>query len=429
MIEQLIILIFLLIMSAFFSASETALFSISRAKARHLAKSEHKSLQLIHRMKQNPHKLLSTVLVGNVLVNIGASALATSMALDFFPNHAVGLTTGIMTFVILVFGEVFPKSLATRNNILISKMVIYPIYWMTILFYPIILMLNFIPKLTGKIQKTPTVTEAELLTFVEVVEEEGEINEEEVEMIHNIFELDDTSASEIMTPRADMFVIHADHPLDLESILQSGYSRIPVIEDDMDHVVGVVNIKDLFIHFAASGAASGKDIDVRKVMNSPYFVPENIKLDTLLHQFKVRKNHIAIVIDEHGGVAGLITLEDALEELVGEIIDESDKEEPFIQPAGENEWIVLGKTEIEEVNDFFQIDIPDTEEYDTFSGYIMNITDRIPNEMDEIIIGPYLIIAKEKEGNRINKYIVRKMEAAPDPEESPDDAGEVPASS
>ncbi len=423
MIGQLMTLIFLLIMSAFFSASETALFSISRAKARHLAKSDDKTNKLIHHMKQNPHKLLSTILVGNNMVNIGASALATSMAFDFFPDHAVGLTTGIMTFLILVFGEVFPKSLATRNNIMISKIVVYPIYWMTIVFFPVILMLNFIPKLTGKNKKTPTATEAELLTFVEVVEEEGEINEEEVEMIHNIFELDDTSASEIMTPRADMFVIHADHPLDLDAILQSGYSRIPVIEDDMDHVVGVVNIKDLFLHYAASG----KDVDIREVMNSPFFVPENIKLDILLHEFKVRKNHMAIVIDEHGGVAGLITLEDALEELVGEIIDESDREEPLIQPAGENEWVVLGKTEIEEVNDFFQMDIPDTEEYDTFSGYIMKLTDRIPDEMDEIVIGPYLIIVKEKEGNRINKYLVRKMEAAPGPEEVPG-AGEAPAS-
>jgi CBS domain containing-hemolysin-like protein len=295
---------------------------------------------------------------------------------------------------------------------------------MTIVFFPVILLLNFIPKLTGKIKKTPTVTEAELLTFVEVVEEEGEINEEEVEMIHNIFELDDTSASEIMTPRADMFVIHADHPLDLNAILQSGYSRIPVIEDDMDHVVGVVNIKDLFRHFALSG----KNINVRKIMSSPYFVPENIKLDILLHEFKLRKNHIAIVIDEHGGVAGLITLEDALEELVGEIVDESDKEEPFIQPAGENEWIVLGKTEIEEVNDFFQMDIPDTEEYDTFSGYIMNVTDRIPDEMDEIIIGPFLVIVKEKEGNRINKYLVRKLEAVAAPEQENPDTGEAPVS-
>jgi putative hemolysin len=414
MISQVMILGFLIIMSAFFSASETALFSISRAKARHLSKSDDKTNKLIHRLKQNPHKLLSTILVGNNLVNIGASTIATSLALEYVRSHALGLTTGIMTLLILVFGEVFPKSVATRNNIMISKIVVYPIYWMTILFFPIVLLLNFIPKLTGKIKKTPTVTEEELLTFVEVVEEEGEINEEEVEMIHNIFELDDTSAYEIMTPRADMFVIHADSPLDLNEILESGYSRIPVIEEDMDHVVGVVNIKDLFFHYVQSG----KNIDIRKIMNSPFFVPDNIKLDTLLHEFKVRKNHMAIVIDEHGGVAGLTTLEDALEELVGEIIDESDKEEPYIQPSGENEWTVLGKTEIDEINDFFQMDIPDTEEYDTFSGYIMKVTDRIPDEMDEILIGPYLVIVKEKEGNRINKYLVRKMEPAPDLEDT-----------
>jgi CBS domain containing-hemolysin-like protein len=262
--------------------------------------------------------------------------------------------------------------------------------------------------LTGKIKGTPAITEEELKTFVEVVEEEGEIKEEEMELIHNIFELDDTIASEIMTPRADMFVIQADEPLQLKEILKSGYTRIPVIEDDIDHVIGIINIKDLFLHFATSG----NQIDVRKIMTKPYFVPENKKLDTLLQQFKLRKNHMAIVVDEHGGVAGLITLEDALEELVGEIIDETDKEELFIQPLKENEWIILGKTGVEEVNESLNMQIPDSDHYDTFSGYILDVIDRIPNEKDEIAIGAFLVVVKEKEGNRINKYLVRKIDAA-----------------
>ena len=357
-------------------------------------------------MKSDPHKLLSTVLVGNNVVNIGASAMATSLALELFPNFAIGLATGIMTILILVFGEVFPKSLATRNNIVIGRLVIFPIYYLSILFYPILLILNFIPNLTGMIKQKPTITEEELKTFVEVVEEEGEIKEEELELIHNIFELDDTSASEIMTPRTDMFVIDADDELKIEEVLKSGYSRIPVIEDDFDHVIGVVNIKDLFSNYVKTG----KNIDIRKIMTPPYFVPENKKLDTLLQQFKTRKNHMAVVVDEHGGVSGIITLEDALEELVGEIVDESDKEvEPHIQPMGENEWIILGKAEIWEVNEMLPLNIPESDAYDTFSGYILYVIDRLPNEKEEIQLDGFLVTVLEKEGNRINKYSARRV--------------------
>jgi len=197
MINQVVLLVILLLLSGFFSSAETALFSISKTKARHIAKSKQKSFQLIKRMKDDPHRLLSSILIGNNLVNVGAAALATSVAINIFPNYAVGIATGIMTFLILVFGEVIPKSFATRNNILIARVIIYPIYWFSILCYPIVIFLNFIPKLTGKIKKTPTVTEEELMTFVEVVEEEGEIKEEEKKLIHRIFELDDTSIWDI----------------------------------------------------------------------------------------------------------------------------------------------------------------------------------------------------------------------------------------
>jgi putative hemolysin len=321
-VNQVILLFILLLLSGFFSSAETALFSISQTRARHLAKENIRSHQLIKRLKDDPHKLLTTILIGNNVVNVAASAIATSLTIGMSANYAVGLSTGIMTFLILVFGEVIPKSFATRNNILIAKLTIFPIYWMSVLFLPIILFLNFIPRITGRMSKTPSATEEELITFVEVVEEQGEIKEEEREMIHNVFELDDTSTSEIMTPRADMFVVDADAPLDFKAIADSGFTRIPVTEGDIDHVVGILNIKDIFMHQATSETP----VNVRAIMRRPYFVPENKKLDRMLHQFKARKNHMAIIVDEYGGVSGLITLEDALEELVGEIRDETDKE-------------------------------------------------------------------------------------------------------
>jgi putative hemolysin len=415
MLDQIILLLILLIFSGFFSSSETALFSISRTKARHLAKLKGNANLLIKKMKDDPHRLLSTILIGNNVVNVAASAIAARLAIDLFSNYyslnvgssfAIGAVTVVMTFLILVFGEVMPKSLATRNSVLIARMVIYPIYWCSILFWPVVVFLDFIPKLKGKIQQTPTVTEAELMTFVEVVEEEGEIKEEEKELIHNIFEFDDTNASEIMTPRADMFVIEADKALDLLAITESGFTRIPVIEDTIDNVVGILNVKDILAHQAKSDAPP----DVRQIMRPPYFVPEHKKLDSLMQQFKKRKTHMAIVVDEHGGVSGLITLEDALEELVGEIRDETDKEEPLIIKKKNKEWIVMGKTDIEEVNEMINMEIPDSAEYDTFSGFILEQIGRIPNENEEITIGDFNIVVKEKDGNRIIAYLVRQID-------------------
>jgi putative hemolysin len=406
MVHQIIVLILLLFLSGFFSSAETALFSISKTKARHLAKNKERTYTLIKQMKDNPHRLLSTVLIGNNIVNVGAAALATSITIRFFPNYAVGLATGVMTFLILVFGEVLPKSVATRNNIMIARATIYPIYWLSIAFSPFVLLLNFIPKITGKIKKTPSVTAEELMTFLEVVEEEGEIKEEEKELIHNIFEFDDTSTSEIMTPRADMFVIEADEELNLEAIVASGFTRIPVIKDDIDHVIGIVNIKDLFLN----EITSSEKIDIRRIMTPPYFVPEHKKLDKLLHQFKKRKHHMAIVVDEHGGVSGLITLEDALEEIVGEIRDETDKEEPHIVKHKDNkEWIVLGKSDTDEVNEIVGMNIPDSKDYDTFSGYVLNTIGRIPTEKEKITIGKYVVTVEEMDGNRINKYSIKQQ--------------------
>jgi len=405
MYDQIAFLIILLLFSGFFSSAETALFSISQTKARHLAKDSGRTAELICEMKEDPHRLLTTILIGNNVVNVGAAALATSLTIGVFPDYAVGIATGVMTFLILVFGEVFPKSIATRNNVLIARMAIYPIYWLSILFYPILLFLNFIPYLTGKIKKSPKVTEEELMTIVEAVEEEGQIKEEEKELIHNIFEFDDTNASEIMTPRGDMFFIDADEPLDLRAILASGYTRIPVIEGDIDHVIGIINLKDLYSHSVTSEGP----VDVRQIMRTPYFVPEHKKLDKLLQQFKKRRNHMAVVVDEHGGVSGLITLEDALEEIVGDISDETDKEEQHIISTKPKEWAVLGKSDIDEINQEIPIEIPDSKEYDTFTGYVLYKIGRIPKENEEILLDGFRITVKEIDGVRIKKYIVRQM--------------------
>ena len=407
---ELTILVIGLLLSGFFSSSETALFSISKVKALHIAKDGSKSGILILKMKEDSHTLLTTILIGNNLVNIGASAIATSIAISYFKSNAVGIATGIMTMLILVFGEIFPKSFANHNNIFVARIVIYPLFWLSRLFFPLIYMLNFIPKLHGTIDTTrETVTEDELMTMVEVVEEEGEIKEEEKEYITNIFEFDDTCCSEIMTPRADMFVIDVSEDMDIKNILKTGFSRIPVIEDSIDNIIGILHVKDLFASFQkACASESDIPLDVKQIMRKPYFIPESKKLDSLLQDFKQKKNHIAIVVDEHGGISGITTLEDVVEEIIGEIIDETDRMTPDIVRLKGNKWLVAGKIDIDDLNKELEIEIPESNTYDTFSGFFLEQIGRIPKSGESIIINMWTLTVKDMDGNRIQSFIIKK---------------------
>ncbi len=379
-----------------------------------MAKEGTKIDKLIMNMKKDSHKLLTTILIGNNLVNICASAVATAIAIDFFKSNAVGIVTGVMTLVILVFGEIFPKSFATQNNVLVARLVIVPLYWLSKLFFPVIVVLNFIPKLIGVFDKSPRVTEDELITMVEVVEEEGQIKEEEKEFIANIFAFDDTSASEIMTPRADMYVIDIDEKIDIEGVLKSGFTRIPVIEGNIDKIVGILNIKNLFEKYHESCMTKSVDsLDIREIMGSPVFVPDSKKLDALLHDFKQLKSHMGIVIDEHGGVSGIVTLEDVLEELVGEISDETDMFDPEIVKLKSNKWLVAGRIDVDELNKKMGLSIPESRDYDTFSGYILDKTGRIPKVGEVFKIEDYSATVKERDGNRIKRFILKNdMESA-----------------
>lgn len=404
-IQEIIILIVLLLLSGFFSSAETALFTISRAKAMHMAKTGSKVDSLIKKMKDDQHRLLSTILIGNTLVNIAASSLATAVMIRIFSENAVGIATGVMTFLILIFGEIVPKSVAAKNNILLARISIIPIFWLSIILYPLIKILDFIPKLTGKMQSVhPSVTEEELITIVEMGEEEGEIREEEKQLIQNIFEFDDTRASEIMTPRGDMFAIDIEKAPDLINILKTGFSRVPVYKGSVDNIIGAIHVSDLF----RQQATCPGELNIEVILRKPYFVPENKTINTLLSQFKKRRHHMAIVVDEYGGVAGLITLEDVIEELVGDIEDETDQEIPDIVQTKSNEWIIQGGISIYDINKTFDINIEENGEYDTFSGFILEKIGRIPREKEKIAIGQYLAIVKEKEGNRIREFILKK---------------------
>ena len=399
-----------LFLSGFFSSSETALFSISKVKALHISKDGSKTGLLIMAMKEDSHTLLTTILIGNNLVNIGASALATSLAISHFQSNGVGIATGIMTLLILIFGEIFPKSFANHNNVLVARWVIYPLYWLSKFFWPLIILLNFIPKLHGTIDNAQeAVTEDELMTMVEVVEEDGEIKEEEKEYITNIFEFDDTSCSEIMTPRADMYVIDVSQVLDIQATLQTGYSRIPLIEESIDDIIGILHVKDLFAQFQKQVAAgeNTEDIDLKGIMKKPYFIPESKKLDSLLQEFKTKKSHMAVVVDEHGGVAGIVTLEDVVEEIFGEIVDETDRMTPDIVQLKGKKWLVAGKIDIDDLNKEIGIAIPESANYDTFSGFFLEQIERIPAPGESLRINNWVITVKDMDGNRIQSFIIK----------------------
>ena len=407
---ELTLLIICLILSGFFSSSETALFSISKVKALHIAKDGTRTGKLILKIKEDSHTLLTTILIGNNLVNIAASAIATSIAIGYFKSNAVGIATGVMTLLVLIFGEIFPKSFANHNNILVARLVIIPIYWLSKLLFPFIFLFNIIPKLHGKLDKSnEAVTEDELMTMVEVVEEEGEIKEEEKEYITNIFEFDDTSCSEIMTPRADMFVIDVSEEMDIQEILKTGYSRIPVMEDTIDNIIGIVNVKDLFASYQRSIVSDAKEpLYVKKIMRKPYFIPESKKLDSLLQEFKQKKNHLGVVVDEHGGVSGIVTLEDVVEEIIGEIIDETDRLVPDIVRLKGSKWLVAGKIDIDDLNKKIEINLPESSSYDTFSGYFLDQIGRIPKVGESIKIDKWIATVKDMDGNRIKTFIVKK---------------------
>ena len=411
-IGDIIIFIILLLLSAFFSAAETALFTVGRHRA---VNAEGNYLDVLSAaMKKDPHRLLTTILIGNTVVNAAAACFATMTLTGMYPKWPYPLTLAVsIVFVavfILIFGELLPKAFAGSHDLLVSHIAILPLHWLSIILMPVIALLKLLPNATSSLQQGSNLTEEELINIVEAVEEEGGIDEDEKEFIHNIFKFNDTTAAEIMTPRGDMFVVNLNDPPDLNAVLESGFSRVPIIDGEIDNVIGIFHIKDLFQH----AIDDPQSISYGKIMRTPYFVPDNKKINDLFAEFNQRKQHLAIVVDEYGGVSGLITQEDILEEIVGEIMDETDVvERTIIEITPGQKWKIAGKTEIEEVEATIGLEIPEDHEYETFSGYVLEHIGRIPAEKEVLHIDRYIITVDEVEGNRVSEYT---LEMAPAPE-------------
>jgi CBS domain containing-hemolysin-like protein len=397
----------LLALSAYCSAAEAAWRSIARSP---ISPHAGRLRLLAADLDRDPRQMLAAVFLVKHATNVAAVAVATLAAWELSPRHGLALSILGMTAGLLIVSEVLPARFAAHHRLATARATL-PLLWLARLLRPLSGLLHRLPA-AGAPASGDSVTEAELLTMVAAVHG-GDIKEREKQLIHNIFEFDDTRVSEIMTPRADMFVVDADRPLDLETIFRSNFSRIPVIEGDIDRIVGILNIKDLLLHQAGQ-----RPPELRAIMREPYVVPEHKKLDALLQGFKRRKQHLAVVVDEHGGVSGLVTLEDALEQIVGEISDETDIDEPTIIATRPGEWRVQGKAGIDEVNAALQMSIPDTGEYDTFSGYILSQTGRIPKQSEELAVGGFAVVVTARAGNRILEYLVRRT-PSPDPQETP----------
>ena len=404
-VPQLVALIVLLMLSAFFSSAETSLVSVNQIRMRSLAENGNARAKRVLAITSNQSKMLSAILIGNNIVNISASALATMIAQKIWGNAAVSIATGVLTVLVLIFGEISPKTLATANADKMAMIFSGPIRILMIILTPFIIIINFLAKgvlriLGYKEDKNKTsFTEDELRTIVEVSHEEGVLENDEREMINNVFDFGESQAKDVMIPRIDMTCISIDSTFDeiVEVFRKDKYTRLPVYETSVDNVIGIINVKDLLL------CEDKKNFSVQNILRKPYYTYEYKKISELMEELKKTSNNFTIIVDEYGSTVGMITLEDLLEEIVGEIRDEYDEDEvDDILQVNENEYLILGTTRLNELEDL--VDLPDSEEeddYDTVGGFIVSQLGRLPQTGDEITVNNLRFVVDKCDKYRI----------------------------
>ncbi len=402
---QIIVLIILLLGSAFFSSAETSLTTVNKIKMRSLAEEGNKKAKMVIKITDDSSRMLSAILIGNNIVNLSASSLTTTIAYNL-GGSAVAIATGIITVLILIFGEITPKTVATINSDKLALSYAYPIHFIMVILTPVSIVINALSRVILFIlrvdpnAKLNTMTETELRTIVDVSHEDGVIEEEEKEMIYNVFDLGDAKAKDVMVPRVN--VTFADVESSYEELLdifrEDKFTRLPVFEETTDNVIGTINMKDLLLY------ENTKDFHIRDILREAYFTHEHKSISELLVEMRQAALNIAIVLDEYGETAGLITLEDILEEIVGEIHDEYDEnEEEFFKQINEYEFIVEGSMNLDDINDRVELNL-ESEDYDSLGGYIIEQLDRLPDEKDEIVIeNGVRMVVDSLDKNRIEK--------------------------
>jgi CBS domain containing-hemolysin-like protein len=414
--DQSFLLLFLIVLSAFFSGVETAFVSLSDIRLKHLCEKENKkSILRVKRLKEKNERLIITILIGNNLVNIAASSIATKVAIDVLDSRGIGIAIGLMTLIILIFGEIVPKNIAMAKNEVIAVFAAPIIQFLQVVLLPAIFFLEkitiFMAKPMNKDMAEPVITEAEIKSVVNLGEEIGEIETDERIMIHNIFRFSELQANEIMTDRTQIFSLDSDAYLNnvSEELVSQGFSRIPVYEDQTDNIKGILYAKDVLQHMLSKG----EDRKLRDLIRPAMIIPETMLIDNLLREFKKEKVHIAMVVDEHGGISGLITIEDILEEIVGDIYDETDKDEELIRIVDNNKCFVKGETEIEEVNRVLELNLSEEEDYETISGYILSQLRHIPEVGEELSVNGTVIRITQADQQRIIEVEIERLNQLP----------------
>ncbi|MEG0855769.1 MAG: CNNM domain-containing protein [Terrisporobacter sp.] len=403
---QIGLLVILLIGSGFFSASETALMSLSKIKMRHMEEDGVKGAKLVSSLLVDPSKLLSTILVGNNIVNIAATSISTSLFVSMWGAQGVAAATALMTVLVLIFGEITPKTISANNPEKMSVFVAKPIKVFVLILSPIVWVFNIITKVIFKLLGVdnkgvkPFITEEELKTMVNVSHEEGLLEIEEREIINNVFEFGDMQAKEAMVQRLDMVAIDLEDTYEeiIELFKHEKLSRMPVYEETIDDIIGILNIKDII--FLSDEEV--ENFDIKKYIREPFFTYEFKKITQLLEEMKKDKSQMTIVVDEYGGTAGLITIEDLVEVIVGDIDDEYDEEDDDIEIISSTEYLVEGSTKISDVNEILDIEL-ESDEFDSIGGYIIGYIKHIPDENELIEVDGIKFNIESVDKNRIKK--------------------------
>lgn len=402
---QLLILILLIGLSAFFSSAETALTTVNKIRIRNLAEAGDKSAVTLTKVLEDQGKMLSAILVGNNVVNLTASSMSTTLAMNIWSNKAVGIATGVLTLVILVFGEISPKTISTLYSEKISLKYAKIIYMFMTVMTPVIYAVNVLSSGFLRLvhvdpnRKQEAITEDELRTIVEVSHEEGVIESEEKKIINNVFDFGDSVAKDIMVPRIDMAMVEVGATYDelIDIFREEKYTRMPVYEETTDNVIGIINMKDVLL------IDRNEEFHVRDLLREPLYTYEYKNTAELMVEMRQTSNNMIIVLDEYGATAGMITLEDLLEEIVGEIRDEYDEdEEQELVEVGPGEYVVEGSMKLDDLNDLLELEL-ESEDYDSIGGLIIGQLDRLPEEGESVVCDGIRLVVDRLDKNRIDR--------------------------
>jgi CBS domain containing-hemolysin-like protein len=408
---EIVTLVILIALSGFFSGLEVALVGVRRSKVQQMLNQKLPGSTSLHKLKSNPSRMMASVNLGNNLVNVASTALATDIALKIFDNGGLAITIGVMTFLILIFGEITPKTYCNANAAKIALKYSRILLAFSYAFYPIVLFFEQITKgiikLTGSSQEPPRLTEEEIKGVIEQGLEDKAIEKQESELVHGALNFDDIVIRSVMTPRIKMFTLNSKMLLfeALPLINKSGFSRIPLYGKNDDEIVGIINVRDILKYLEKDQ----KMISLQQIARKPIFVSQEKKVSDLLKEMQGRKAHLAIVLDEFGGVEGCVTLEDLVEEIVGEIHDESDIEKSNFQREGGDTIITNGEIEIDELNEIFKSNIPQGDDYASLNGLLHEKLHDIPKEGDRIVIDSLRIIVEKMFNNKPEKIRIEKI--------------------